>query len=417
MKRKLYFQIVFLFAGIYAIQAQDWGYVNTLQDEWLRKIWTQGMDTVYIVGENGLVARSTDKGETWTKQHFPTGTALNDIFFIDHYTGFAVGEKGTILKTADSGETWKQIPIDFNLTINAIAATGLDNIWAVGDGSLILHSTDSGETWEQENILPENDRQLSDIAFRGSLGYFTGNYATVYKTEEGGVTWNKQTIVDQPNASVNAYSINIMENKTYLMISNNLYSTEDQVNWMISECHDVVLLYRANPFFLNDSVGYVCIGGIPTGSGYGMLSIFKTNNGVNILDEIHLSFNSQQIVIGDIYPSMKMVNDTLGYAISSQVLIKTPAIKKVQENIQEIKNKANVIISQNTRDELTLKLESNLIKSIEIFDASGKCLQKQFSNDNQFQETIDISGIPNGIYLVKVILSDNTVCTKKWIKQ
>jgi len=84
MKTKIYFLAIFLFTGIYAIQAQDWGYVNTLQDEWLRKIWTQGMDTVYIVGEKGLIARSIDKGETWTKQYFPTKAALNDIIFIDY---------------------------------------------------------------------------------------------------------------------------------------------------------------------------------------------------------------------------------------------------------------------------------------------------------------------------------------------
>jgi photosystem II stability/assembly factor-like uncharacterized protein len=171
--------------SLFSMQAQEWGYVNTLTDEWLCKICTQGLDTVYIVGENGLIARSTDPGATWNKQYFVTGVALNDIIFIDHYTGFVVGEQSNILKTVDAGENWNVVLSGVTSSINAVAATGMNNIWAVGDNSLILHSVDGGETWEQENILPENNRKLLDIKFEGNLGYFTGDYATVYKTFAG----------------------------------------------------------------------------------------------------------------------------------------------------------------------------------------------------------------------------------------
>ena len=414
MKVKLYFIAIFLFVGICAIQAQEWGYVNTLQNEWLRKIWTQGLDTVYIVGENGLIARSTDQGETWTKQYFPTRTSLNDIIFIDYFTGFAVGEQATILKTTDAGETWKQVPIDFNLTINAIAATGLDNIWAAGDSSLILHSTDAGETWKQENILPENNRQLSDIAFRESLGYFTGNYATVYKTENAGETWNKQIVIEHPDIYTlsRTHSINIMKNKTYFMIDDSLYLTENQIDWVSISQNS-----QAHPFFLNDSIGFISIAVLFMGSSYGNLVIMETTDCGKTWKTIVEQRLSSMQDIGAEPSKIKMINDTLGYAIFSQVLLKIPALKNSHDNIQEINNKANIIISQNTRDELALKSESNMIKSIEIFDVSGKSLQKKSSIENQFQETIVISGIPNGIYIVKVILSDNTICTKKWIKE
>ena len=112
MKKTLLLLLPILFC-VTTLQAQTnlddyWGYVNTLQGEWLRKICTQGLDTVYIAGENGLIAKSTDRGETWEKYHFSTRVDLNDIKFIDHYTGFAVGENGTVLKTTDAGENWTQ---------------------------------------------------------------------------------------------------------------------------------------------------------------------------------------------------------------------------------------------------------------------------------------------------------------------
>ena len=257
MKTKLLISIICA-CSLFKVQAQaqEWGYVSTLQNEWLRKIWTQGLDTVYIVGEKGLIARSIDASENWNKQYFPTKMALNDIIFIDHYTGFAVGEQGTILKTADAGETWKQITLNVTSHINAIAATGLDNIWAVGNNSLILHSTDAGETWKQINILPENNRQLTDIAFRGNLGYFTGNYAMVYKTEDFGVVWDKQIIAEKIEPYYRyARSINIMENKTYIMVGGNLYSTEDQINWIfVFDDNTSGVMSGGNPFFLNEAM-------------------------------------------------------------------------------------------------------------------------------------------------------------------
>jgi photosystem II stability/assembly factor-like uncharacterized protein len=75
--------IMLICFGIGVLQAREWGYVNTLTDEYLHKICTQGLDTVYIAGKNGLIAQSTDQGETWNKQHFPTGVTLNDIIFTD----------------------------------------------------------------------------------------------------------------------------------------------------------------------------------------------------------------------------------------------------------------------------------------------------------------------------------------------
>jgi len=75
MKTKILITIICTCA-LFKAQAQEWGYVSSLQNEYLRKIWTQGLDTVYIVGENGLIARSIDQAETWNKQYFPARRSL-----------------------------------------------------------------------------------------------------------------------------------------------------------------------------------------------------------------------------------------------------------------------------------------------------------------------------------------------------
>jgi len=424
MKTKIFFIAAFLLLGIYAVQAQEWGYVNTLTDEYMRKIWTQGLDTVYIVGENGLIARSTDQGETWGKQYFPTKVALNDIIFTDYYTGFAVGEQGMILKTSDAGETWKQIPIDAASNLNAIAATGLDNIWAVGDNSLILHSTDAGETWEQENILPANNIQLTDIAFRGSLGCFTGDYGTIYKTEDYGITWNKQIISDGYSIYDEFHSLNVTNKMIYVLSFGSLfYFIEDkETNW--TKGYVPTIDNGGYMHFTNDSTGYL-IGRLPVptgGSNSSYFCIFTTTDKAS---------NWTPLMTGDYkgasplsyyydYYDLNFANDTVGYAIINSMLLKTPAepfSPPDPESINTITTNSSLILHQNAND-LIVSCMVNAIKLIELLDVHGRSLKKQSINNNEnYQEKINISGIPTGVYLVKTTLSDGKVYTKKWVKQ
>jgi hypothetical protein len=53
MKTKILITIICACA-LFKVQAQEWGCVSTLQNEMLRKIWTQGLDTVFVVGEKVL---------------------------------------------------------------------------------------------------------------------------------------------------------------------------------------------------------------------------------------------------------------------------------------------------------------------------------------------------------------------------
>ncbi|GHV25501.1 hypothetical protein FACS1894176_04110 [Bacteroidia bacterium] len=420
MKTKILLLMMGL-CNLFAIQAQEWGYVNTLTNEWLRKICTQGLDTVYIVGENGLIAQSTDRGNTWNKQHFSTDVALNDIIFTDHYTGFAVGEQGTILKTTNAGETWAQLTTGTTTQINAIAATGLDNIWVVGDNSLILHSTDSGETWQTVNILTSENIILSDIAFRNNLGYFTGDYATVYKTEDSGETWTKQTLIDNSDSYYRFHSLNITENKTYMMCMDNLFSTEDQLNWAIAGS-DYALTGTPTVSFLNDSIGYGLISLATTGStgNYGhYVGIIKTINGGrdwNCFEEATSPTKSQESYWNKW--DIKVVNDTLGYIVLGSVLLKTPAPTYVPpDRIEKIEKDNELSIFQLSSNELYLRSKSNEILTMRIFDVSGKELLLQQWANSETVKKINIINLPEGIYIIKTTMSDNVISINKWIKQ
>jgi len=199
MKTKLTLFLLLLTSSLQLMFSQIWEYSNALESEWMRKICTQGLDTVYIVGHNGLIARSTDRSATWTKQ-YPVTTQLNDIIFCNNTTGFAVGNNGTILKTIDSGDTWTQVSSGTTQNLNAIAAVSIDNIWAVGDNGVVLYSHNCGSTWQVKDL--SLTATLNDISFRNGTGYIVGNNSACLKTTDAGENWNNLELTGGDNLIV-----------------------------------------------------------------------------------------------------------------------------------------------------------------------------------------------------------------------
>src|SRR5229473_5785813 len=61
---------------------------------WLFAVATPDSSTIVAVGERGIIVRSTDGGETWTRQDSGTSNHLNGVSFVDADTGIAVGTQG-----------------------------------------------------------------------------------------------------------------------------------------------------------------------------------------------------------------------------------------------------------------------------------------------------------------------------------
>lgn len=421
MKTKhLLFTLLVLQAGMSRAQVfpdDYWGYVNTLQDEWLRQICTMGLDTVYIVGEDGLIARSTDRGDTWDKQHC-TQAHLNDIAFFDARTGLAAGEGGTILRTTNAGTTWLPQASGTTETINALAFVDANHVWAVGTNSLVLHSADGGTTWVKLDIV-ESECTLNDIAFRGDLGYMVGDYGTVYKTKDAGKNWQRQEILENPGMGDVFNSLNVMENKTYIhQQAADIFSTENQQDWTNQEV-DFESIY-----FINDSIGYyLSCPGITTNNGSDMeyVVVWKTRNGatnhnedrVESIDYQSYDYATDQMRGKEYRNKICMVNERIGYAISGQILLKKPALvyptvgtKNTTEEELSIRVAGSTLIINST---------DNTITSIRIFDVYGKLLTKN-PMPNQNFTTIETAHLNPGVYFINVVFFNNHKTVYKWVK-
>lgn len=394
MKTKLTLFLLLLAGSLQLMFSQTWEYVNTLQNEWLRKICTQGLDTVYIVGRNGLIARSIDRSATWTKQ-YPVTAQLNDIIFCNHATGFAVGNNGTILKTTDSGDSWTQVSSGTTQNLNAIAAVSIDNIWTVGDNGVVLYSHNGGDIWQEKNL--SLTAKLNDVSFRNDTGYIVGNNSVCYKTTDTGENWNNIELTGGENLIVQQTE----NGHLYILYNYDFETTNLYADGNISSTEYVLTSF----YMVNDSIGY---GGmlprIPTGTsgGHVLMTLYKYGKSMG---DIYLPINN---IFFDQYSSdILILNDSIGYAVTGGYIYR---INDKLTGVYEQQINADLLLKQE-RD--YLKIMTGFLKKdleVEIISLSGVVIYKQKGNE------INIGNIPSCLYIVKIISDNKHYAIKKWIK-
>jgi len=422
MKTKLLFLATF-FVSISIVKATaqttyTWEYVNTMQNEWLQKICTQGLDTVYIVGRNGLIAKSTDRTLTWSKQ-YPVTTQLNDIIFCNNTNGFAVGNNGTILKTTDAGANWTPMNSGVTVNLNAIAATGTDNIWAVGDSGKVVYSTNAGVTWQKKDF--STLANINDISFRNNNGYIVGNAHTCFFSSDKGSNWMFKDIAvenpyNNPISMFDLLSVNQTLSHTCVLIGNYFMGLTINID-------NSTLTHPSNQgnfvtsfVMKNDSIGYGFWGGCTTGSSG--CSIFVQTINLNKIDPYSsigwgistlLSFNSQN-------SDMSFANDSIGYIVSGPSFLHLKRyIPEIHDGLNNINNKK--ISVSNSFNKLTIKFENEKMGKIELYSIAGLKILSENINANETSKSIYIADLSKGIYVIRAYYRDNTFTNIKWIKQ
>lgn len=101
---------------------------------------TSGVQFVKYLTD-GMVAYTTDGGQTWTRVDADTGKFLWDVAFMDTQEGWAVGSSGQTMHTTDGGRTWTTEPPVTDSTLRAITFSDPDTAWAVGENGTILKLT------------------------------------------------------------------------------------------------------------------------------------------------------------------------------------------------------------------------------------------------------------------------------------
>ncbi len=221
MKKLLFISILFFSMNLNA----QWAPTNCPGTE-VPKIATYGNLLYAATGTGGGFHTSSDSGQTWTAPFtFPLGDFIQSVFYCDGYL-FLGGSIGNY-RSSDGGYTWSQMPTLVEETYSFLKFGS--TIYAGTFGGGVYKSIDTGNTWiscnnglfngyilaltnDQNSLYAASPNGLfksinngqswldvtisigspnfDAVTYDGSYIIAGGNYCGIYRSADGGSTWN-----------------------------------------------------------------------------------------------------------------------------------------------------------------------------------------------------------------------------------
>ncbi|MCX5751120.1 MAG: YCF48-related protein [Candidatus Saganbacteria bacterium] len=161
-----------------------------------------------LVGGYGYIIRTTDNGQTWTRQGDSTQLSnylISDVCAFNSQIAWICGNHSNspfIFKTTNGGTTWQTQTLPASISSQPlIRLTVVDQnvVWACGYQGLILRTVDGGSSWEVRSY-PSTEASLVSIAAKDGtsavVGGYLGNFdlPLMIYTADGGQHWSEPSV-------------------------------------------------------------------------------------------------------------------------------------------------------------------------------------------------------------------------------
>lgn len=192
----------------------------------------------------GMILFTRDGGDTWLRQGEGSpallGIDLFNVWAADTNTVWAVGSDNSILKTTDGGHTWVRIPAPLTgsaTKLQSISLVGTNNIWVSGGPGRVYYSKDAGNTWTVFDTNFFHNGIMQGIhAINSQIVYVVGGINSkgfIARTTNGGQTWD--SIVPKNNFNIHEW-IGVKASDTNHIIvyggrSYYIFSDDGGVSW------------------------------------------------------------------------------------------------------------------------------------------------------------------------------------------
>jgi len=177
---------IIIYRKHFPVNDTNWKIVQSGTASSLNSICTYDYSSsiLWVAGNDGIILRSIDTGNTWSKMISGTTNDLNSIYFKTQTNGYAVGDGGIILKTINGGLNWVQKNSNTVQNLNNIAGYNDSTIYIAGN-KVVLISTNKGESWSIDTAAPKYNlnsvNYLYSEYYRKNIPFFTGDGGKVYK--------------------------------------------------------------------------------------------------------------------------------------------------------------------------------------------------------------------------------------------
>ena len=136
------------------------------------------------VGESGTVALSDDDGQTWRNaSQMPVSVSLTNVAFASAHVGWAIGHQGVVLRTDDGGEKWSKQADGITLAQQAVDYWTQQAAGGNADAEAALENA--------RNVLADGPEKplltLSVINDKQLL--VAGAFGLAFQSNDGGTRW------------------------------------------------------------------------------------------------------------------------------------------------------------------------------------------------------------------------------------
>ncbi len=152
-------------------------------------------EAIFLVGEQGVLSRSIDGGQSWEKKQIANKKTLTSIAFNKKNIGILVGHNGALLRTVDGGKSFKNIKnnfLDSHHTFIRVKWINENSVVAIGSFGLFIQSDDQGKTWQKKIILNRDfDWHLYDFISLKNGKLLIGEAGTILYKKNKSQIWKK----------------------------------------------------------------------------------------------------------------------------------------------------------------------------------------------------------------------------------
>jgi len=141
-------------------------------------------DRLVAVGQRGHVIVSGDGGRTWKQGKVPVSSDLTSLYFVDGKDGWATGQDGVVLHSGDGGDSW-ELQLD-GRKANDLLVTAMERNAAAEPSETTKALLAEARRYRDQGP----DKPFLDVWFADAQnGYVVGAYNLLFRTTDGGKTW------------------------------------------------------------------------------------------------------------------------------------------------------------------------------------------------------------------------------------
>ena len=416
-----FFRIIFIVliaAYTSSINAQQWQLVNTGTRINFNSA-VQLTDTkAFVVGDNGMLIATNNRGSTWVKHYLGESANLNSIRFIDDYTGFIAGSYGLILKTDSRWRSWAVIStkphyqnydVDFFNELDGVVV-GQKYLYG-GEYPVsfvsILVTHDGGLTWVDKS--PEFQGRLNSvICYDDKKIVAVGNYGLVAYSSDLGDSWYFQRLTGN-----NLNDIKICPNNIMIAVGDYGSLFVCKYRW---ENYSINKMYDLNSVCMKGDGSYVLAGK-------------KRNTGVAdipeqtvILQASEINDNWKEVFVSSsgVFNCINFCNSSSAIAVGKNGLVAVfkrtnqyyPFVTDESGGDVKIQNFPNPF-NPSTSIKFSIPSESNV--ELKVFDILGNEIAVLVSENKpagNYEIKWDASALPSGLYISRLIVGNKSYLNK-----